>query len=287
MVSISPIGSQISFGRKKQDGESAKTGRPMITWRDKGGKKTPEQKYDGVEINETTAPIIYKDAYLDKAIEAALAGTTFLVATLKGKKILHGATGGFVDATKQLVKNGKTADSITGAAKRYFTTVGDAMKTAKASQVKAGKISDALEANKALNANSVVLKGSIIDKLANRADDEGSIVSSIANSKPVKEMILGSKKNIEDIKVDSGNVKTFLAKKGLTRGADIVDIGAAGAGAYGLSIGGRDVADIITDLNDDNVAEEAKKADIAAVEKQFGKKAGRLAKAGFDLYGML
>lgn len=129
MVSVSPINSQISFGRKKQAGEEAGFKRPMFTLGDKGGKKTVGEKYDA-EITEESAPILFKDYFLDKTIETGVAAVVFIGALFKGKKFMHGVTGSFLDAAKTMAKNQDGA-GIIKAAKKYVDTVGSNIKKQK------------------------------------------------------------------------------------------------------------------------------------------------------------
>ena len=70
----------------------------------------------------------------------------------------------------------------------------------------------------------------------------------------------------------------MFAKNGITRGADGIDTLGAGVGASIAATAGRDSADILTDLNDGDVAEEAHKAN-----KHYMQKLGRAASAMMEL----
>lgn len=281
MASINAINSQVSFGHriKKADGNAETKRRPMFTWNGLGGKKDVKEKYKDVEITEASAPIIYKDKYLDKAIEYAVAGIVFVAAFLGGKKAMRGVTGGFVDTTKQMAKN-QDGVGIMQNAKKYYQTLKDNIKTTKNTDIKKVKgVLNELESEKALNAGKKVVKGSVIDKIAARVDDEQSIASKIANTKLAKQVIAGSKENAEKItKVTSDDVRNMFAKNGITRGADGVDTLGAGVGASIAATAGRDSADVLTDLNDGDVAEEAHKAN-----KHYMQKLGRAASAMMEL----
>lgn len=282
MASINAINSQVSFGRRAKRADEAETTkkRPMITLNGKGGKRSDEEKYKDVEITKASAPIIYKDKYLDKAIECAVAGIVFIAAFIGGKKAMHGVTGGFVDATKQMAKK-QDSVGIMQNAKKYFETVKDNIKATKNTDVKEVKgLLNELESEKAANAGKKVVKGSIIDKLAASVDDDKSLASRIANTKVVKQVIAGGKENAEKMaKVTSDDVRNMFAKNGITRAADGVDALGAAGGAAAAATAGRDGADILTDINDDEVAQEADKAN----KRHYMRKLGHAAAAMMDV----
>jgi len=249
----------------------------MLTLNGKGGKRSTEEKYEGVEITEASGPIIFKDKYLDKAIEYAVAGIVFIGAFIGGRKAMRGVTGGFVDATKTMAKKQDGAGILQNA-KKYFYTVKENIKATKSTNAKEVKgVLDAIESEKAINASNKIVKGSVIDKLATSVDNDKSIASKIANTKLAKQVIAGSKEGAEKIKkVSSDDVRAMFAKSGLTRGADAVDILGAGVGASAAAIGGRDGADIVTDMNDEQVAKQARKANMVHRLEKYGQAAETL-----------
>ncbi len=93
------------------------------------------------------------------------------------------------------------------------------------------------------------MENSIIDRLAKKADNPDSLFSKFV------------KKVSKNPNAGSDDVRNFFAKKfGITRGADIVDnaavLGIAG-GASGIV---HSITDVVTDLNDEDVAKRAQEA---------------------------
>ena len=97
-----------------------------------------------------------------------------------------------------------------------------------------------------------VLEGSVIDKLANK-------VGQLANTPDNKAGMLS--KAAKKMNLSTEGVKDFFAKRGISRGADIVDGGVTLAGASVAAGLGNGFVDKLTDLNDADVAEKAIDAD--------------------------
>ncbi len=260
MSSINAIGSQINSqvnftGSKKSSKKADGTKKQDLS---KLGGRTFEEKYskDGKPVNMTTANagILLGDYILDHLIEFTVAGVTFVALALKGKKILSGVTGSFVDAGKQITQ--KETDKI-GAfqkIKNYANKVKLNIKNLK--NTNADNITNNMQEVVQENASKTVMKGSFIDKLADKADNPDSLFAKFV------------KKVSKNPEAGSDDVRNFFAKKlGITRGADIVDnataIGIAGGGAKIA----KDGADIGTDLNDEDVTDKAAAANHRNLEK--------------------
>ncbi len=248
MSSINSINAQTSFTGSKKAEKSEKRNLKEL-----GGGKTFAQKYskDGKAANITTANLgIYGSDYiLDHAIQIGVAGTTFAALALKGKGLMSGVTGGIVDTTKQMAdKNGDTL-GVTKKLSAYIHSTVENIKRTKTLQKKdANGLKKNAEGFIKENAEKAVIKGSVIDKLAEKADNDGLF------SKFVKKVSKNPNANSDD-------VRNFFAKKfGITRGADIVDDAIVLTAAGGASGVVHSITDVVTDLNDEKVIQKAEEA---------------------------
>lgn len=250
MAPVDSINSQISFGRmnwKKPDIKGY------------GGGKTFEQKY-GSDINITTAnaqPLIL-DYAVDHAIEFGVTALMFTAALLKGKKIMSGVSGAFVDSAQTMAKKQDNL-GLVKATKAYISTLTANIQKTKETQ-KAANVIDGVKSEQTANKAKKVLEGSVIDKISQKADDETTLVSKLANSKTGKRIVLGKENALGDKAVTSKDMNKFFATKlGFTRGADVVDTVAATGGAAGAAYAANVVSDAGTDINDDEVATKARR----------------------------
>ncbi len=260
MSSINAIGSQINSqvnftGSKKTSKKANDTEKQDLS---KLGGRTFEEKYskDGKPVNMTTANagILIGDYVLDHLIEFAVAGVTFVALALKGKKMLSGVAGSFVDAAKQMTQKETDKISVFQKLKNYASTVKTNIKSLKTAN--ADNITKNIKETAKENASKTVVKESIIDKLADKADNPDSLFAKFV------------KKVSKNPEAGSDDVRNFFAKKlGITRGADIVDnavsLGIAGGGAKIA----KDGTDIGTDLNDEEVTNKAAAANHHSLEK--------------------
>lgn len=264
MSSVNAIGSQINSqvnftGSKKSSKKAEKQNLKEL------GGRTFEEKYskDGKPVNMTTANfgILSGDFILDHAIEIGLATVTFVALALKGKSLMSGVTGSIVDTAKQMADKNKNNDNKLGIVKKFsayiHNTIDNFKKTQELKKEDANNLKNNVEDFVKENIKKTVVKDSMIDKLADKADNPDSLFAKFV------------KKVSKNPEAGSDDVRNFFAKKlGITRGADIVDdaivLGTAG-GASGVV---HSVTDVITDLNDDKVAEKAEEANRAAAKKE-------------------
>lgn len=250
MSSINAIGSQVNFTGAKKSSKNA----DKQNIKELGGRSF-EEKYkteDGKPVNVTTANlgILGGDFILDHAIEIGLAAVTFVALALKGKSLMNGVTGSIVDTTKQMADKKSDKLSTTKKFSEYIhNTIENIKKTKALKKRDASNLKNNAEGFIKENAKKTVMKNSVIDKLAKKADNPDSLFSKFV------------KKVSKNPNAGSNDVRNFFAKKfGITRGADIVDnavvLGAAG-GASGVV---HSVTDVVTDLNDEDVAKKAKEA---------------------------
>ncbi len=281
MSSINAIGSQVNFTGAKKSSKNA----DKQNIKELGGRSF-EEKYkteDGKPVNVTTANlgILGGDFILDHAIEIGLAAVTFVALALKGKSLMNGVTGGIVDTTKQMADKNGDKLGITKKLSTYIeSTIENIKKTKSLRKQDANNLKNNAEGFIKENAKKTVIENSIIDRLAKKADNPDSLFSKFV------------KKISKNPDAGSDDVRNFFAKKfGITRGADIVDnaavLGIAG-GASGIV---HSITDVVTDLNDEDVAKRAQeanrryqeaetKAEKKAIKKeQFQKRIDKIGKA--------
>ncbi len=253
MSSINAIGSQVNFTGAKKSSKNA----DKQNIKELGGRSF-EEKYsiDGKPVNVTTANagILFKDYIIDHLIEYAVAGVTFVAVALKGKKLMSGVSSGIFDAAKQITQ--KNGDSL-NAVKKFTTYIETAKKNIiNAKNTKANNIANSLQEAAKANAKKTVMEGSVIDKIAKKADDNNSIVSKFI------------KKVTKNPEAGSKEVAKFFAKDlGITRGADAVDnITALGVAGVAANIA-KNKTDEQTDKNDLKIAEKAQNANHQNLEK--------------------
>lgn len=248
---INSINSQVSFsGRKK----------PSIGGY--GGNKTMAEKYGDTNISTANAGTVLVDYIVDHIIEFGLTAAALIGTFVKGKDLMSGVSGAFVDSAKQLAAKQDGAGLIKSV-KAYAETVKKNIDLTKQAEKIKDTLTDNIEAEKIANSAKEVMEGSVIDKIAKKADNEKSLVSKVVNFKPIKRAILGQEQAaVEGAVVKSADLKTFFAQKlGLERGADVIDIFVATSGA-GTAAGIVNIgADAGTDLNDEQVAHKAKRAE--------------------------
>lgn len=254
MSSVNAIGSNVSFGRAKAASKKApeaeiKQPKPKFS---ELGDRTMAEKYGDVNINTNTARFILGDYILDHAIEFASTALVFLGALSTGKALTNKTSGQFVDALKN-----STGTKVLEVGKQYIGQIGDNLSKMKISRPL--KIGNALETLK--DAGNViagktkgveVLEGSVVDKLANK-------VGQLANTPDNKAGMLS--RAVKKMNLSADGVKDFFAKRGISRGADIVDGGVTLAGASVAAGLGNGFVDKLTDMNDADVAEKAENAD--------------------------
>jgi len=284
MSSINAIGSQINFTGTKNSSKTASKSAKKPDIKELGGRSF-EEKYkseDGKPVNVTTANlgILGGDFILDHAIEIGLAAITFVALALKGRSLMNGVAGSIVDTTKQMADTTKSDKlSITKKFSTYIhNTIENIKKTKSLGKKDANGLKNNAEGFIKENAKKTVMENSVIDKLAKKADNPDSLFSKFV------------KKVSKNPNAGSDDVRNFFAKRfGITRGADIIDnavaIGAAG-GASGVV---HSVTDVVTDLNDEEVAKKAEeanrryeeaetKAEKKAIKKELNE--ARMAKVG-------
>lgn len=255
MSSINAISSNVSFGRAKAASKEAfeteiKQPKPKFS---ELGDRTMAEKYGDININTNTARFILGDYILDHAIEFASTALVFLGALSTGKALVNKTSGQFVDT----LKNSAGTTKILEVGKEYIGQIGDNISQMKISNpLKIGNAIETLaDAGKVVTGKIEgveVLEGSVIDKFANR-------IGELANASGDKANILS--KAAKKMNLSADGIKDFFAKRGISRGADIVDgsVTLAGASvAAGLS---DNFVDKLTDLNDADVAAKAKYAD--------------------------
>lgn len=252
MSSINSINAQTSFtGLKKGVKKAGKNGSEE---RKLGGNKSFEEKYskDGKPVNVTTANlgILSADFILDHLLQIGVATLTFVALALKGKSFMSGVTGGIVDTTKQMASK-KNNDKL-GITKKFSnyvkSTIDNIKKTKTLRKEDANNLKNNAEGLIKENSKKTVMKGSIIDRLAKKADGDGLF------SKFVKKVSKNPNAGSEEVR------KFFATRLGITRGADFVDDAAAVVVAGGTSGIAHSVTDIVTDLNDETVAKKAEEA---------------------------
>ncbi len=253
MSSVNAINSNVSFGRAKaasKKAEKADVQQPKPKFSELGNR-TMSEKYGDVNINTNTAGIVLGDYILDHAIEFASTALLFLGALSTGKALTSGTSGKFVDALKD-----STGTKVLEVGKKYIGQIGENVANMKGNTLKLGKALEAVQDMGRTVAGKVegveVVEGSVIDKFANKVGSLASVPEENAGvlSKAAKKL---------DLTTD--NVKEFFAKRGISRGADLVDGGITLTGASVAAGVGNDFVDKLTDLNDANVAEKAENAD--------------------------
>ncbi len=261
MLPVNSINSQnINFGRLKKTKDNGEEKKPWFkkpSIKGFGGGKSMSDKYGDIPLTTKTAKILLGDNIIDHALELGITTAAFLTVFAKGKKLMTGVTGSLVDSA---AKNVNKQDGV-GVLKSFRQYVGRVAANISETKEKASttKLIEGLEESKALNSGREVLAGSVVEKIADKADNEKSLVYKAANSKTAKKIILGKEAKAGDAKIGADELKEFSAKKlGITRGADIVDTAAATVLATGVASGANTLADAGTDLNDSSVAEKAR-----------------------------
>ncbi len=262
MLPVSSINSQnINFGRSKKTEDNPEEKKPRHkkpSIKGFGGGKSMAEKYGDIPLTTKTAKIILGDNIIDHALEFGITTAAFLGMFIKGKKSLSGSTGAFIDSAAKNA-NKQNGAGILNSFKKYTGKVWENLQDAK--EGKTINLADGLEENKAINSTKEVLQDSVIEKIANKADDEKSLIYKIANSKMGKKIILGNDRNTVAAKVEADELKKYFAQRlGITRGADICDTAVATTGGVIAAKIANFLTDAGTDLNDSAVAEKARKA---------------------------
>ena len=269
MSSVNAINSNVSFGRAKaasKKAERADVQQPKPKFSELGNR-TMSEKYGDVNINTNTAGIVLGDYILDHAIEFASTALLFLGALSTGKALTNKTSGQFVDAFKNA-----TGTKVLEVGKKYIGQIAGNVNEMKLSNpLKVGKAVDALKdvgrtvAGKAEPVE--IMEGSVIDKLANKLGNLNADRVLGKNEKAAEKT--GNAVDYQVLEENAAKigqetteaVKTFFAKRGIERGADLVDGGIALTGA-GVAAGvGNGFVDKLTDLNDANVAQKAENAE--------------------------
>ena len=163
---------------------------------------------------------------------------------------MNGVTGGIVDTTKQMADKNGDKLGITKKLSTYIeSTIENIKKTKSLRKQDANNLKNNAEGFIKENAKKTVMENSIIDRLAKK-----QMILILYFQKFVKKVS-------KNPNAGSDDVRNFFAKKfGITRGADIVDnaavLGIAG-GASGIV---HSITDVVTDLNDKDVAKRAQEA---------------------------
>lgn len=261
MSPISAINSSnVSFTGKKHKKAADQAEKPKY-----GGNKTMEEKYGKMNLTTETAPIVV-DYVKDKAAEALVTAGAFLLALKKGQKATNGLSQAIAEtfAKKASTVGAEVVDI--GTIKKLQTAVTDALKKVNNNNIDSKNIQKEIAASGGIKG---LIKGILPPPKAYVAAD-----NDVAKA--------AKKLGLDEGKADK--IGRFFAEKlGIAKAPDVIDT-AASVGAAGVIANvANDGADIVTDLDDEEVAAKARKR---ATAKETLGKAEKLMETGGKLLNL-